>query len=798
MNYFIPLLSVLLISCAPGEKASFKYDDDFHKYSADLLISEIVTTPSQTSHILANIDSKVKSNFQWIEFWERISFELKNLNDLDSNDNKAIASLIANKCQDIPLETSYKILDYVSQDKDVINHVLLQERKMLTSCYLNRSELKTDKIKKIHSRILSLDSEELLDALFTVIDIDAKITENRNSAYGQFHSLTPKELSIAIEKVAGNSDLATLNKLLTLHKSVSSGSSRSRAILISRFIKNERTSQLIAEKASTKDIVDVLNIVTQENEIEISQENLKLLLNLAKEKFKEPFVGINKFDDLSQLLEISWGSYTSLFRVLNENIIEDKDFILRYFNDLGNTIESVFRIPDNRSLAVEELNNIEGDFKLLAIFHMLKIQSRELVVPVFQNYQEIYGNIDQHYLGLLEKLLLHRINIFMGTEDKQLENLEAYCSYLANEFKVPNKKKVNINNVSSLLNLNTYGCYELQHNRTLNELGEKPVEQADYYELTLNQEKIETPFDLVITSNDTNLSIKTNYYRGPIWNLSSHPERLHNQKTIEDQKLDAMAAPVAITFDVSELVEDLSRSRRFKKNKVVLFYNYAFKVADNAPDYTKIFDHNTLKPGYKGGDVELFYRDQKSEYPLILNFGGKGQQGPDILNAGEGFNAELSTKLSQNEFYKEYYLGNTLEKIYPNPSDKVFEKLSKYKYSVELNSPFTDILQMALCDLNESELRGNKICYKRGANNYSYSEFQLDDSQYQNHDHLYNEASDKIKNIFSLLKAGNTLSAKDMINKYFTLDPRINDGAGKTKFPNGAKGQKGTINFKAI
>lgn len=767
--YFL-VIALGLISCSKGDQATYEVDPNYKK------LDEAQFVESAASKDLS--PRQMQSSFSYKKYYELL--DEKTDQDLSETQLLKLGKTLGFHCSedtiDIQLDIFRKLIHNSSNPK-FRNQILGYEKSFINKCP-SISEIQLKKLKRIHSFITKLSQKEMMNSLELVIELDQLIA-SKVLGIQSFSSFNALEINDMILIMANTSSLKEINQLIKLHKRLSPLSKNKRSELIKKSFNGPNAIAII--KNSEFDTVSEFLLEYFETNSEYNQNRLKEIIKVLRNKIAKKYENITRFEDIEEVLSYAWEDYLNLYRILNADKIDDKRFVINEFGRLNLIIEKIYELPLNRTPAIDFLESTNGEDTRLALFHLMRLKTSQERAELYNDYKEILSS-DTIYNNIIDKLLSLRISIY---DKKNAENnIKTYCEFLnTKQFNQNNYKRIN-NIQGTINNLNTFGCFELRSFE--NTLTQAQIAEDTKYELNLNIGNIQSPVDMLIRANDSNISINTDYYNGPVWYLPT--KRTHNHRENIDVDLDARASIIAINVNLSN-----NDGSDFSSDTLKLFYNYDLKRALPPLLAAEYLGDIPLKRGFKGGDLKVNVKSSKSIRPLVINIGGIGQKGPDTIKVGKGIDinrvmTDLFSGTNSETLAAQIYTDTTV--TFPNLQTATVKKLKKYAFDVVVDKELTSLIHDDLCaGLSKSSPRD--ICYIVG-DHYEYR--KLDNNQLN---FLNQTADNDLKHAISIL--ANESLATQYIGERFNIPPSSESAKGSdTEFGYGNFGKTGRVDFKIL
>ena len=769
MRYILFIfISLFILSCKNGEKATYHKDPEFKKLNE----KDFLEAASIDSSINTN---RMDANFSYKKYYNLLNLKISN-RELSVNKKLNLARTLSFHCSEQSIDiqlNSFKTLLNVSKNPSFNLTILNYEKE-----FLNRCEYITDRslleIKHIHSFVLDLPKESIMPLLENIIDID-KLVSQKSVLAQSYSSYNAAELNKLFLLLSNTSSISEITQLINLHKKISPLSKINRIEILEKTFEGANGLRII-ENSELETISEFLHVYLNEKN-EYNQARLKAAINILISKIQNKYANITRFEDIKEILASAWEDYTKIFQLLKTDKIKNKKFIIQSFGKLNLIIEKIYQLPLNRTPAKNFLENINGETGQLALFHLLRLSNVEdralLVDGDNQTHREISIN------STLDTLLDLRIKIHQTNGSTAIKN---YCAFL-NNIQFGNKNYKKVKKVNSIVNnQNLFGCYELTSFEHL--LTKKQKAQDEKYQLSLKIDNVESSVDLLIKLNDVDLTITSDYYNGPLWYLATARKRGKRTNPVVD--LNAKASVLALDVNLSN-----NDKRYFPIDTLRLFYNYDVTKASVPKSQETYLGDKPLKQGFRGGNLTISVKSTKSIRPIAISEGSNGEEGPDDIYPGLGIKSqEIQTILFMGE-NSEFY-GNAIYAFngvtFPNLDLLTLKKLKNYAFDVVINKELTDQIHSDLCSENQKK-SPNDICYISG----DTSEYKkLTNNEYN---YLNQVADNALKHAVSLL--ANEHTTVNYISEKFNFPPNLDDARGvTTMFDNGPHGTKGKIKFK--
>lgn len=764
------IFSFIGLSCSKGQKASYKVDPTFNKLDESQYLEK--------NEIGEEISiERLEKDFSYLEYYRLLNERVSLLPKGPSKELINLAKTIPNFCSEETINLQLDILLAMlnkAKTSGFIHKIIQIEKDLISNCE-TLNNLDDTKTRKIHSFVLSLNKKELKRNLDFIIDIDQLIVLKSTNVNKNHSSFSAIEIRDIIFQLLDINDLDSLSELVILHQRISPLSSIRRVEILEKAFKNPAGLTVFENstiKSSAQFLTQYLSIKDQ-----VDQNKLKSVLSVLITKFGNKYNRVTRYEDIEKILELAWDDYTKLFDLLNSKQLKHKVFVIQNFNKINSIIEKLYELPLNRVPAKNYLSNIYGRYEFLALFHQLRYSSSDEQIMLLQDY----SHIDRETLKdhTLDQLLKLRIKLYSKKEP--IAKLENYCNFL-NQIRFRDTSFKQVSDLKSLINnQNTFGCFELKnHFRNFSDLD---IEKDKKNILNIEVDKIESPIDMVIKAVDTDVSIKTEYYRGPTWNLPT--VRLHKKRDNIKTQLDSRTSIFVIDVKLHN-----NDKIHFPSSDIRLFYNYDLKLAERPDSEEDYIGDMPLKKGFRGGHLNISVNSNQSIPPLLIAPGGIGQLGPDAIHPGKGINSSLIYDRLLNPENVDYYnnlLYGDFNSVFPNLDRFKLKALAKYNFDVVINKEETIKLHKDLCQ--KSPATPYQLCYISGDTpvfkNIGNTELGLLD------DRVYEELNHAMQIL------NNEVIVDELLSTKFNFPPSTKNSKGSPViFSNGKNGNEGKLKFK--
>lgn len=776
-------IPLLVLGCKSSEEAVYKQLPEHKLLNESQLVDEVKANPDSVKNVLSGVQSKIKSNFNWNNFWAlsdsnslQATLDLENFNHL--------VQLATQTCSPSNFDSINKLIfNYnFSNKKSEANLVNFysSQLSLYRNCYRSGMKLSREDVKRVNSHVKEIKSDKFTNALMSIVKTDSMINRTSNFTVNRFNTFSAREFVGFIKRNSENTSLENFSQLLRLHKEMSPFSSRDRAELVVHFLGNEEKRKKVVEVSTIEELNNVVSEISKEEEVNVPSKTISFLINSIISKIESTYRITSRFDDLEQVISLLWRDYSKLYNNLNQSdqLVKNKKELLLVFNKANKVFENIIKLPINRSVAIDYLESVKNTNELLSLSHLVKLKSRELYGFDLNEAIKIYSNIEKP--TSLEKLLLNRLKIY-SLEKKAYEK---YCKLMKDEFKI-DIATISENDIPSKLSSNTIGCYKVNFNSSLRPLtSTETTENAQYHQININKDIIDTNNDLLFLVPDSHLNIKASYYNGPIW-VSASDRTL----PVIDHKLPKLDAEVSpIVFKVKIRNND---KKYFQKDELLMIFNYASEDSRDVPPMNQIIDVTKLKQGFRGGNVNLTVKDRSSFFPFVFNKGGEGQPGPETLKAGQGFDVgSIEEKAyDYDDDFAEYMFESDNHQELTYPKHENINMLKNYNLSFDIDEWATKRLQKNLCGENVNLLK--KICFIKGRKYVIGAPQNLEDAQ-----HLFKEVRKSFSHLVSILHRAE--DSKLLLKREFTFPPVQKDKKSVLKFPNGKVGKTGKVSVEIV
>lgn len=746
-NLLIPIIAILcaLSSCSKHD-AVYEQSADFNKLSEGQVLNALFSKTNNLENTGKNV---ARSDFNWNQFYQLLNERL----DLETADLSDFKKVMLDKNLECSASSKTNIISILSKFKtqypsaSIFNQVFNIQNKCEGAVHPSIARLVQKEIHNEFYRDLDNGQNNLREEIERVMFIDRGFNQYHVSSASNTYSLSSQELAGVGVRLVRNGNLDQAIGYMRMHRSLYPASSSFRQIILNAVINDQEKFKKVIANNTIEEISRFIRGFALQDETIISNTQFNIIFGALYDEFKKKYDVVDPYRLYQDTFRKFTADYLEYYKLLKRIKVNDSSLIIKNFNHFNLLANRIY--SRDLDLAIKTLDENHGGNKALVYFHEVVLKQKLMMERVNNEFSSTIADETA-----LDQILQLRINILTGDDQSQLNE---FCDLLESDFNSP-RKTINKNQIKSHLKLGIVGCYQV--NQSIS------ISNDQYHQYKINQNQIETYFDLAFIVNDTDITITTNQYQGPIWSLStkrSHEPFVFNPPFEQDAKL----IPLVYEIKFNE-----SFMSGYTAGTYQLIYNYQVEEAKEAPKLANV--NIEFETPFRGGNLLFKYQDTESYLPILFSNGSLGQKGPEPVSAGEGIDqTEIDTAFFESapESVWDYLFFGGGKTIYRN--------IFKADPEITINWDISRAIWTKLCGGSFQHMDACQV------NGKEYRQITLTQSEGD----IIADLRNKLENLLYV-------SNQYKYDLNFKFPPNLKDKNGETVFSDGEAGANGELTLE--